>query len=391
MSGKRPLLRIVLGLAVAAVLVGVLVVRLRARETTSGSREKAQSAAAARVIPVVVTEVARRDVPIDLEGIGSAVPLQSVLVRSQVDGRLEKVFFDEGQLVKRGDVLAQIDARPYRIALQQAEGNLARDQATLESARGNLERLIKLQGKQFVSTQDVQNQRALVGQTQGALAVDQAQIAAAKLNLDYARITAPIDGITGIRQIDPGNFVRAGETGGIVIITQLDPIAVVFTLPQDDLPKVSEQLARGAQLGVDAYDREGSVLLGSGTLRLIDNQVVAATGTIRLKAVLPNPERRLWPNLFVKARLHVDVEKDALVVPTAAIQRGPRGPFVYVVKADQTADARLVEIALALADLTVVRQGVKEGEQVVIEGQGQLRPGARVSVRGSGAAREKKP
>lgn len=380
MQGKRPVVRWMLGCVLGATLVGALVhfragaVGTRAQGGTSAGREP-------RATPVLVASVVQRDLPIDLEGIGSAVPIQTVTVRSQVDGRIEKLFFREGQSVRRGDLLAQIDPRPFANMLQQAEGAHARDRATLESARANLERLEKLASARFVSTQEVQNQQALVAQTEAALQVDQAQIGAAQLNLDYARIRSPIDGVTGIRLIDPGNFVRAGDAGGIVIITQLDPIAVVFTLPQDDLPKVSEQLARGVELGVDAYDREGVTKLGSGRLTVIDNQVISATATIRLKAVLPNPERKLWPNLFVKARLHLEARRDALVVPTPAVQRGPRGPFVYVVKSDQTVEARPVEVELTVADTVLVRAGLAVGEQVVVEGQAQLRPGSRVDVR----------
>lgn len=377
MQKKRAFVRILLSLIAVAAIAGALVVRLRANAT---NQEKA-AAPKDRATPVLTATVQKSDVPIDLEGIGSAVAIQTVTVRPQVDGRIDKVFFREGQPVKKGELLAQIDPRPFAILLQQAQGNLARDQATLESGNANLERLTKLGTQHYVSPQDVQNQKALVGQTQGSVLIDQAQISTAQLNLSYARITSPIDGVTGIRLIDPGNYVRAGDTGGLVIITQLDPIAVIFSLPQDDLPKVAEQLAHGAVLAVDAYDRGGITKLASGELTLIDNQVVTATATIRLKAVFPNADRRLWPNLFVKTRLHLETRKDVLVIPSTALQRGPRGPFVYAIKPDQTAEVRLVEVELALADQTVIRKGVSAGEQVVVEGQGQLRPGAKVLVR----------
>ncbi|MET0285417.1 MAG: efflux RND transporter periplasmic adaptor subunit, partial [Polyangiales bacterium] len=211
---------------------------------------------------------------------------------------------------------------------------------------------------------------------------DQAAIDSAKLNLSYARITAPIDGVPGIRLIDPGNYVRAGDTNGLVIITQLDPIAVVFSLPQDDLSKVAAQLARGGTLPVVALDREGLTELARGELRVIDNQVVSTTATIRLKAVFPNAERKLWPNLFVKARLSLETRKGALVVPSTAIQRGPRGPFVYVVRADQTAEVRMVKVELMIEEQAVIASGIEPGEQIVIEGQNQLRPGAKVQLRG---------
>lgn len=377
MQKKRPAVRILLSLIVLAAIGAALVVRLRAN---AANPDKA-GAPKDRATAVLTATVQKSDVPIDLEGIGSVVAVQTVTVRPQVDGRIEKVFFHEGQAVKKGDQLAQIDARPFNILLQQAQGNLVRDQATLEGSNAALERLTKLAGEKYVSPQDVQNQKALVGQTKGSVLIDQAQIDTAQLNLSYARITAPIDGVTGIRLIDPGNYVRAGDTGGLVIITQLDPIAVIFSLPQDDLPKVAEQLAHGAVLTVDAYDRGGITKLATGELKLIDNQVVTATATIRLKAEFPNADRRLWPNLFVKARLHLETRKDVLVIPSSALQRGPRGPFVYAIKPDQTAEVRLVEVELSLADQTVIRKGVSEGEQVVVEGQGQLRPGAKVQVR----------
>jgi multidrug efflux system membrane fusion protein len=368
-------------------LIAAAVIRLRAQ---AGDDVKTPVAKQERSTAVLVATVERKDVPIELEGIGSATALMSVTVRPQVDGRIMKVFFTEGQPVKSGELLAQIDPRPYQIALQQAEANLARDKATLEGNQGNYDRLVKLAEGHFVSPQDVQNQRALVGQGSASLLGDQAAIDNARLNLSYARITAPIDGVAGIRLIDPGNYVRAGDTNGLVILTQIDPIAVVFSLPQDDLPKVAAELARTGTLPVVAFDREGLTELGRGQLRVIDNQVVSSTATIRLKGVFPNPEHKLWPNLFVKARLLLETRKDALVVPSSAIQRGPRGPFVYVVKADQTADVRMVTVDLTVDEQTVIAKGLAAGEQVVVEGQNQLRPGAKVQVR-PGAAAPGKP
>lgn len=378
MQAKRPALKITLWLLVAGLIAGAVVLRLRAN---AGVRAEAKQDAKERVIPVIATTVDLTDLPIELEGLGSVVPIQTVTVRTQVDGRLDKLFFREGQAVKRGDVLAQIDPRAYEIALHAAEGSLKRDRATLESGGKNLERLAKLSGPHFISPQDLQNQQALVGGLEGTVAVDEAQVASAKLNLVYARITSPLDGVTGIRLVDPGNIVRASDATGIVIITQLDPIAVVFTLPQDDLPKVAQQLARGAQLAVDAYDRSGITKLATGTLQLIDNQVATSTASIRLKAFFPNEEHRLWPNLFVKARLHLETRKGVLAVPSIAVQRGPRGVLVYVIKGDQTVEARPIEVELTVGELTVVKSGLTPGEQVVVEGQNQLRPGAQVSVR----------
>jgi membrane fusion protein, multidrug efflux system len=377
MAAKGPAVRIVLGVLGVA-LIAAAVIRLRVQ---AGDDVRSPVAKQERETAVLVANVERKDVPIELEGIGSAAALMNVTVRPQVDGRITKVFFTEGKPVKAGDVLAQIDPRPYQIALQQAEANLARDKATLESNQANYDRLVELQKGHFVAVQDVSNQKALVGQGQASLLGDQAAIESAKLNLSYARITAPIDGTPGIRLIDPGNYVRAGDTNGLVILTQLDPIAVVFSLPQDDLPKVAAELARTGTLPVVAFDREGLSELAHGELRVIDNQVVSTTATIRLKAVFPNADRKLWPNLFVKARLLLETRKGALVVPSTAIQRGPRGPFVYVVGSDQTAAVRTVKVDMMIAEQTVIASGLQAGERVVVEGQNQLRPGAKVQLR----------
>lgn len=383
MATKRAGVRIVLGiLALGLVAAAVVRLRVQAGEQTALDKPKVE-----RRVAVVTAEVTRRDVPIVLEGIGSAVALQSVAVRPQVDGRIDKIFFEEGKPVKAGEVLAQIDPRPFKIALQQAQANLARDRATLDNHRGNLARLEKLAAGRFVSAQDVENQRALVRTAEAAILGDEAEIERAKLDLSYARITSPVDGIPGIRLIDPGNFVRAGDAG-IVIVTQLDPIAVVFSLPQDDLTAIAGELAAHGTLPVVAYDREGVAELSRGELRVIDNQVVSSTATIRLKAVFPNEQKKLWPNLFVKTRLLLETRKDALAIPSVAIQRGPRGPFVYVVGPDQTAQPRPVKVELALDELTVVADGVEVGDQVVTEGQNQLRPGSKVQVRAGQAPAE---
>ncbi|MDB4972139.1 MAG: mdtA [Myxococcaceae bacterium] len=378
MQAKRPALKVVLWLLACALIGGAVVLRLRAN--AGAKADSRQESKEARVIPVIATTVTATDLPIELEGLGSVAPIATVTIRSQVDGRLEKMFFKEGQAVKKGELLAQIDPRPFQIQLHQAEGSLRRDRATLESGGKNLERLAKLSGPHFVSPQDLQNQQALVGGLEGTVYIDEAAVDSARLNLDYAHIRSPIDGVTGIRLVDPGNLVRASDTTGIVIVTQLDPIAVVFTLPQDDLPRIAEQLAKGAELEVDAYDRSGITKLGTGKLQVLDNQVATATASIRLKAFFPNGEARLWPSLFVKARLHLETRKGVLAVPSIAVQRGPKGALVYVVKPDQTAEARPIEVDLQVAELTVVKSGLQAGEQVVIEGQNQLRPGAKVSV-----------
>ena len=343
----------------------------------------AAAAAAQRPVPVAVAVASRRDVPVYLEGLGSVVAFQTVTVKSQVDGRLDKVLFREGQGVRKGDVLAEIDPRPFQAQLQQAEGALARDQAQLLSARRDLERYRALAAEKLVPQQQADQQVAAVGQFEGAVRIDQAAVATARLNLDYARITSPIDGVTGIRAVDAGNIVHASDPNGLVVLTQLDPVAVIFTLPQDELTPIASALARGA-LPVDVYARDGTTLLGSGQLAVIDNQINQATSTVRLKAVVPNPKRLLWPNQFVNARLRLGTRQGALVVPAPAVQRGPNGTFVYVVGQDATVAAQLVQIEATVGDLALVAKGVDEGARVVVEGQSQLRPGAKVTTREPG-------
>lgn len=328
---------------------------------------------------VVTGLVERRDVPIDLEGLGSVTAYKTVTVRSQVDGVLQKVFYTEGQRVAQGELLAQIDPRPYLIQLQQAQGNLKRDEALLTSTKLDVARYEKLTGQKYLAKQQLDETRGLLGQYEGNVQVDRAQVASAQLNLSYARITSPLDGVTGVRIVDPGNFVRATDTGGIVVLTQLDPIAVLFTLPQDDLPKIAQQMGGPEQLVVDALDRDGVTVLATGKLLVIDNQINQTTATIRLKALFDNGEHKLWPNQFVKARLHVSTEAKALLVPTVAVQRGPQGSFAYVVRSDDTVEARPLEVELALGAVSIVKSGLKEGEVVVVEGQNQLRPGAKVA------------
>jgi multidrug efflux system membrane fusion protein len=373
---------LVLAIGVVALAAVLLVVRRASTPPAASGAPKGPSAQA-RAVPVTAAPVVRRDVPVTLDGLGSVVAFRTVTVRPQVDGRLDQVLFKEGQEVRAGQVLAQIDPRPFQAVLHQAEGARARDAAQLASGRLNLERYKVLVEKNLVSQQQVDDQAGLVGQLEGAVRMDDAAIETAKLNLDYTRITSPVDGVTGIRLVDPGNVVKAADPGGIVLVTQLDPVAVLFTLPQDFLPSVVEAMRQGP-LAVDALARDGATALGSGKLELIDNQINQATSTIRLKAVLPNPRRLLWPNQFVNARLHLSEKKGALVVPATAIQRGPNGTFVFVVGADATASPRAVELASTSGDLAVIGRGLEEGERVVVDGQNQLRAGSKVQVREAG-------
>jgi multidrug efflux system membrane fusion protein len=355
------------------------------RPKPTSPTDKAAADPAARVVPVAAAAVTTRDMPITLDGLGNVTAFNTVTMRSQIDGRLDKVLFREGDAVKAGQLLAQIDPRPYEVQLHQAEGALARDMATLRNDQLNLERNKELRVHNLVAQQTVDDQSALVGQAQGAVSIDKAAIESAKLNLEYTRITAPLDGVTGVRLVDAGNLVHASDATGIVIITQLDPIAVIFTLPQDDLPMLAAQMAKG-ELTVEAYARDGTSKLGQGKLQLLDNQINQATATLRLKAIFPNPTRMLWPNQFVKARLLLSTRSNALVVPATAVQRGPTGTFAYVIGADQTVSSRPIEVELTQGDSAIIARGLADGEQVVVDGQNQLRPGAKVQVRRPGAS-----
>lgn len=379
---RRWLLAIVGLIALGAIFWGL---RRGFSGPASGPGAAKRPDAQARPVPVAAAPAVRRDVPVYREGLGSVVAYRTVTVKTQVDGRLDQVLFKEGQLVRAGQVLAQIDPRPFQAQLHQAEGAKARDAAQLASARLNLERYRALAKEKLIPQQQADDQVGVVGQLEGAVRVDDAAIETARLNLEYSRITSPTEGVTGIRIVDPGNVVHAADQNGIVLVTQLDPIAVVFTLPQDDLPAVSEAMGQGP-LTVDVFSRDGSTLLGTGRLELIDNQINQATSTMRLKAVFPNPRRVLWPNQFVNARLRVSVRKAALVVPATAIQRGPNGLFVYVIGPDATVTPRPVELAATTGDVAVVARGLQEGDQVVVDGQNQLRPGSRVVAREAGKA-----
>ncbi len=341
-----------------------------------------------RVVPVAVSTVVQKDVPIYLEGLGTVTALYTVTVKSQVDGRLDNVLFVEGQKVKKGELIAQVDPRPFEAALHQAIATVARDQAQLVNAKLNLNRYDELSKQNLIAKQQATDQQAQVDQLAATVAIDQAQVETARLNLAYSHIVSPVDGVTGIRLVDPGNIVHAADATGIVVITQLDPIAVIFTLPQDDLPAVSGAMAKG-ELTVDAFSRDAGTKLGTGKVLLIDNQINQTTATIRLKAVFPNPANALWPNQFVKARLLLTTRAGAIVVPTVAIQRGPKGIFVYVVAPDSTVSVRPVDIESTQGDQTLLKSGLTAGEQVVVDGTNQIRAGSKVlarSVDGPGGA-----
>jgi len=335
---------------------------------------------AARNVPVTAAPARKTSVNIYLNGLGTVTPLKNVTVRSRVDGQLMRVLFREGQVVKEGELLAEIDPRPFQAQLMQYEGQMARDQALLANARIDLERYRVLLAQDSIAKQLVDTQEALVRQYEGVVKLDQGLVDNAKLQLVYARVTAPISGRLGLRQIDPGNIVRAGDATGLVVITQLQPITVVFTIPEDNLPPVMKKLQAGEKLSVDAYDRSDKVKLASGTLLTADNQIDPATGTVKLKALFSNSDQALFPSQFANVRMLLEVKDDATVIPVAAIQRGRQGAFVYVVKADNTVTVRPVKLGPIQAEVAAVDAGLEPGEMVVTDGADRLREGAKVQL-----------
>ncbi|WP_282003728.1 MdtA/MuxA family multidrug efflux RND transporter periplasmic adaptor subunit [Geotalea uraniireducens] len=350
-----------------------------------GARAKSLAAKQAQkkpaTMPVVAVPAGKKDVGVYLTGLGNVTALNTVTVKSRVDGQLMAVHFREGQDVRRGQLLAVIDPRPFQVQLTQAEGQMARDREQLNNARLDLQRYKQLWQQDSGSRQQYDTQEALVRQLEGSLKVDQGQIDSARLQLVYSRITAPVAGRVGLRQVDPGNIVHASDTNGLVVITQVQPITVVFPLPEDNLPKLLAKVKTGARLTVDAYDREQRQQLASGLLQTLDNQIDPTTGTVKLKAVFPNTDNQLFPNQFVNVRLLLETRRNAIVVPAAAIQRGSQGTFVYVVKADRTVTVRPVVVGVHQADIVSVDSGLAGGEMVVVEGAERLREGSKVELR----------
>jgi membrane fusion protein, multidrug efflux system len=373
-SGRRSGLWLLLALLVIAGLATWLIVRHghqagpTQRFTTSGP------------MPVGTAKVTQGNMPVELSALGTVTPLATVTVKTQINGQLTEVAFSEGQMVKKGQFLAQIDPRPYQVALEQAEAQLAKDRATLDNAELDLRRYRTLLAQNSIAKMTVDTQVATVEQDKATINADQAQIDAQKLNLTYAHIVAPVSGRVGLRQVDPGNYVQTSDPNGIVVITQLQPISVIFTLPEDSLPEVLQPLHADAKLPVVAYDRTGTRKLDSGMLETVDNQIDPTTGTVKLRAVFNNPDMILFPNQFVNVRLLVNTLTNIDLVPTAAIQRGAPGTFVYVVKPDHTVAAQPVTLGPSDNLHVAVMKGVQPGELVVTDGADRLKDGAKVSL-----------
>jgi multidrug efflux system membrane fusion protein len=338
------------------------------------------------VVPVRVVPAVKSNLDVYLHALGTVTPINTVTVRTRLDGELVKVNFTEGQRVAKGQVLAEIDTRPYQVQLAQAQGALEENQARLRNAQTDLERYQKLQQEQLITAQQVVGQEAQVRQLNGAIQSSEAQVASARLNLNYARIVAPIEGRLGLRQVDAGNMVRSGDQNGIVVITQMRPISVIFTVPETELPPVLEALRANRKLSVEAWDRADAVKLATGTLQTVDNQIDTATGTIKLRATFENADESLFPNQFVNIRLRVRTLQDATTIPAAAVQRAAFGEFVYVVKPDSTVSIQRVGLGPTEGERVAITTGLAPQAQVVLEGVDQLTEGAKVEIVPEGGA-----
>ena len=345
-------------------------------------------------MPVGTAAVEKGDMPVVLSGLGTVTPLAMVTVKTQINGQLIEVAFKEGQMVSKGDFLAQIDPRPYQVALAQAEGQLAKDQAVLKNSEVDLARYKTLVAQNSIARQTLDTQAALVQQNRGTVQADQAQVDTQKLNLTYCRIVAPVSGRVGLRQVDPGNYVQTSDANGIIVITQLQPISAIFTLPEDKLPAVAQRVHGGASLAATAFDRTGTTRLAVGRLETIDNQIDPTTGTVKLRAIFDNPEQTLFPNQFVNIQLLVDTVRGADLIPNSAVQRGAPGTFVYVVKPDETVTAQPVTLGPGDDRRIVVTKGLDPGQLVVTDGADRLKEGAKVRLArntGTGAAQPQAP
>ncbi len=346
-----------------------------------GAPQPAGGGRNAAPMSIVPETVAKGDIGINLNALGTVTSLATVTIRTQISGYLQKIDFKEGDDVKKGDLLAEINSRPYEAALAQAKGNLARDEALLKGAQVDLTRYQALAAQNAVPHQTLDTQVALVAQDQGTVEADRAAVKAAEVNLQYCRIVSPLDGRVGLRQVDQGNYVTPGDTNGLVVITQLQPISVLFTLPEDNLQTVLKRMQGGATLPAAAYDRSGASKIADGILLTFDSQIDPTTGTIKARAQFANDAKTLYPNQFVNIRLLVDTHKDVTTMSTAGIQRGVPGTFVYLVNADNTVSVRKVVLGVTEGERVEVRSGLAPGDRIVIDGADKLREGAKVNIR----------
>lgn len=379
-KSARPPYRLLILVILTAALAAAGIYAFRSGPSGQNQDPKGRGRLSGEPMTVTASTAVQADFPVYLTALGNVVPLQTVTVRSRVDGEIVRIAFKEGQTVKAGDLLAKIDPRPFQAQLMQAEGQLRRDQALLKNADIDLIRYKTLLAQDSIAEQQTIGQEWLVKQYRGTVEIDKGLVADARLQLSYTDITAPISGRIGLRLVDQGNIVHAADAGGLAVITQIQPITVVFTVPEDTLPELMKHFTDDRQMAVEAYDRSGSLKLAQGRLAAIDNQIDAATGTVKLKAQFANADMALFPNQFVTVRLHLETLPGAVVIPTTAIQRGAIGTFVYAVDADQKALVKTIRLGPLEGGRAAVLEGLRAGDRVVVDGADKLRNNSRVNV-----------